>query len=565
MRSTSSYNSSRHRIVCGSFVVVFAWTISGLWFSFAQAVKPTITTSEHDTANGSTVVARRTIDVDRLVGVPFLKKDQPEKRSAIKAKLQLRVMKRLKELQNWPSDYSKLPQNKAIAIRYDEPSENPFVPYLYRKNYIEPHISFWGGSWGDKTIEAARSEALKQCGEGCVVYLENDRVQIAERMVDEILKAKQEYVDDQIKALTAAEKLLLIDRAYQAKKVSISRKVSLSPIRPIDIGYPDWQQDYSSVCQDRVFNALIKLNLEEKAYLRKLRKIVEKGLYDPYDRTVNTTRNFKSPGENAMATHMARFARKYVFKSMNSSKKALTLPQNLSEALSRETIKAIWVEGSVRVTGTGLPLVIDEQVNPLAIKTDKNFYLGVQVRLPDAGDQCYVSKPFSNNVLDISACTTYECAKNAFDALLGNLKYAFRQVPIQAEEIQNETFAPGEFGMKREYQPSSILGAPYYELSTYTVETWIADRPDPFYSLYQRQKFKGLDKQRFSEGRSSLLFLKVSHVLTTSAHKNGTYSEPTRNQVQKFETIVKGTVENTVVATCNSLRGTMNGTVCKIP
>src|SRR5262245_54191645 len=109
--------------------------------------------------------------------------------------------------------------------------------------------------------------------------------------------------------------------------------------------------------------------------------------------------------------------------------------------------------------------------------------------------------------------------------------------------------------MKREFQPSQILGAPYYELSTYTIETWVADKDNPFYSLYQRQNFKGVDVSRVMNNSSLYLFLKVSHILTRSAHKNGTYSEPERSEVEKFAGVIRDVVNGAVVKVCSTLRG----------
>lgn len=510
-------------------------------------------------------------DLNNLKGIPFLD-TKVEDREYVKQILQASIMERLKSLENWPGDYAALAKHKAIAVEYDKPSPNGFVPYLYRHEYIRPHVGYWGGAWEYDTLEGARERALAQCNRNCIVILEDDKVLITDAMVDEYLKARQDYIDSLVTKFTKAEKLVLVTRDAEAPKPAKTLNVRLSAASPISVGYPDWQQDYSSACQDRVFHALFPVAENEvDRYVRELSDRENRGIYGRYERTVNTTKDFTSRGGSTddggrMTERMARFTKRYSFSSDPVTDKSVILEKNLSDALAGEVIQDLWVEGSVRVTHDGLPLIVDEKVSPLALRTNKAFYLGVQIRMPDDGDGCYVSKPFSNRVLDFTACAgDYACATNVTNTFLRTLKDAFQRRPLLAVEITNEEFAPGEFGMKREYQRSAVLGRPYYEFSTYTVETWVADEENPFYSLYQRQKFKGIDERRVKERQRLQLFLKVSHIFTRSVHKNGTYSEPERTQIAKFERAVKQSVTGAIQSACRSLKGTMNGTVCTVP
>jgi hypothetical protein len=81
-----------------------------------------------------------------LLGIPYLASSDPLTREEAKSQLRSIIMKRLAELQNWPGEYESLKTNKAIAIRYGAPYPNPFIPYLYRQEYLKPHIGYWGGA-----------------------------------------------------------------------------------------------------------------------------------------------------------------------------------------------------------------------------------------------------------------------------------------------------------------------------------------------------------------------------------------------------------------------------------
>jgi hypothetical protein len=337
--------------------------------------------------------------------------------------------------------------------------------------------------------------------------------------------------------------------------------------RPITIDYPDWQQDYESVCQDRVFYALLPIKHSKRAaYLKNLAKIENFGLYGSYTRALNTVSDFTAVREGRLMEKMAKFIRSYHFHSDPRLSKEIILPKNIDDALKGEVIQAIWIEGVTRITNSGLPLVIGDVVAPIAIKTNRGLYGGVEVRMPKVEGGCYVSKPFSNKVIDLSICAgDMPCARNVLNTLLRALKTSFTASPIGAEEIVNEEFAPGEFALKRERRPSEILGPPYYEISTYTVETWIADSENPWGSLYGRQTFKGLSEDRTNKAKDHLLlFLKVSHVLTTSVHRNGKYFEPATNEVAKFESVISKTTKDAVSTACEKLKGRIDSGVCAL-
>jgi len=152
-------------------------------------------------------------DISAAIGLEFLSDGPAVSRTEAKEKLRSIIMKRLPQLQNWPGDYATLKPKKAIAIRYDSPNPNPFVPYWYRLEYLEPHIGYWGGAWEYDSLEAARSAALRSCGEKCILFLEDDAVVIPDSTIDEFIAARQALAKKELVRLSQSERINLLGRA----------------------------------------------------------------------------------------------------------------------------------------------------------------------------------------------------------------------------------------------------------------------------------------------------------------------------------------------------------------
>lgn len=512
------------------------------------------------------------INTNDLLGIPFLENREKISKDSVRSLIEEKIMKRIRNLDNW-KNYDSLPMNKVIAISYSEPMINMLVPSMYRHNNIEFPIGGWGGSWNNELLKDARASAIEYCkqfGDGeCIPFLENKTVLVSDRMIDDFIKLRSEYIQQQIDDLKNAKRTIILNNSLdlikKSKKDSLPKQ-SISPSKPIHIGYPDNQQDYASICQDLVFYAMIKYDSSKIDSLKnQLDKVIKTSSYGKYNRTINTVIDFKAEKSGRLMEKMCYFSKHFSFENNPVENNALFLPYNLKKIFEKETIKEIWVEGATRITSKGLPLKIDELMRPIAIETDKGFYIGVQIKMPDDGGRCYVSKPFSNKVFELSNCIgDFNCEKSALNTLLSSIKTQLEDDPISASIVQNEVFAPGEFAMERNRKPSKVLGMPNYELSTYLIESWIANSENPFYSLYNRQDYKGLNKNRPQSGNQLFLFLKVSHILTKSSHKNGIYQEPNENEIQKYDEIVKGLINNAIKSSCNELEGTFNNNICKL-
>jgi hypothetical protein len=515
-------------------------------------------------------------DLTQALGLQFLTPGPKISRVEAREKLKELILKRLSKLQGWPGDYTSLKNNKAIAIQYDAPFPNPFIPRWYRPDYLEPHIGYWGGSWEYDSLEDAKTAAMQQCSRctycgkvACIPFLENDALVIPEQIINEYINARKLYVADEFKRFANSERTVLLDRASNAlsshQQSEWSKVLRVPTSESLTVGHPDSQQDYSEACQGRIIFPLVPIPRSSQAtVLSRLQAILSTGTYDEYRRTVNTTLNYTQPRDGELWERMARFATKFEIDGDPVRLKKLNFPKYLFDALKRKRVQTVWLEGSVRVTKDGLPLTPSDYMAPLAVLADEVLYLGVFVRLPDDGEKCYVSKPFSRKVLDLSACkNNLSCAKRALDTLQQTLRSSFTASPFESSVITDEDFAPGEFGMKRIREPSRLLGAPAYEISTYTFQTWSADSDNPFYSLYLRQQFTGVDEERVKNPNGLYLFLKVTHVFTTSVHRNGTYVEPESDQVSRIERLVSASVRNAVEKTCSAIGGLMQSDVCK--
>jgi len=510
-------------------------------------------------------------DCQKIIGIPFLDTmtfDPAETENKIIECIRVG----LKGMQNWPGDYDSLKKNKAIAIGYRKPSENPFIPFLYRHQNFLPSVEYWGGAWGCDSIEEAREKALMGCKKGsnqCVIFLENDCV-IANDLVKDYIKGTRAYIEEQKKLLSQADKLLLLQSAIETVDRENRTRISafyFTAGKPLMIGYPDYQQDYASICQDRVFYVLLRIpDRDLEKYKDQLDRLLKLGQYGCYQRSVNTVKDYTTPQEGRMMENMMRFVRYYSFRE-SPDEKELIMPKNLDDALSTEKIKEVWVEGSVRVTSKELPLIPSEYSRPLAIKTNESFYLGVEVRIPDNGSKCYVSKPFPNRVIDLSVCSNdLLCAKKVINTLSDYIQQELSSEPILAILTQDEEFAPGEFAMERQFKKSHTLGGPYYERSVYMIEIWVASSENPFYSLYMRQDFKGVGAKNVCiPGKSTLYaFLKVRHIFTSSVNKNDIYREPDEYQISKYKDAIQTAVNVAIDRTCRILQGELKDKLCTI-
>jgi hypothetical protein len=334
-----------------------------------------------------------TVNLVQIEGLPFLEISQSYDRDAIRIKINKSIIKRLSELENWHGDYDNLPDQKAVAIAYEHMEVNILDRFENRLDTIEPYIRRWGGGWGYDSLAAAKSGAQKQCGENCIIYLANSHAVGVDRLVDDYIKKREEYKKYQIDQFKKAQLIVLIDRAVKSPPrygATPLTPIPFSAHDPLQIGYPDHQRDDLSWCEDLVFDGLVPVGEPEKSgYIGKLTVLEERGLYGFYKRSTFRDRNFMTSAPGKMMDSMARFTKSVGFTTNPVSKGSVILPQKLADVISGQVIRRIWVEGAVRVSDNGTPLVTDAQVAPLALQTDRKFYIGVEIHLPDEHGSCF--------------------------------------------------------------------------------------------------------------------------------------------------------------------------------
>jgi hypothetical protein len=460
-------------------------------------------------------------------------------------------------LHNSPKNWSKLKGYKVLVIRYDPPEPNPFVPPIYRADDIEPNVHFWGGAWEFPTILQARSAAFKECGQGCTTLFENDDIPLMPRFVKEYQTARQRFIATETKAVRHAERVDLLARAGSSRVLSTAERFSLNAGGKVQVGYPDWQQDYSSACQDRVFYALYKVR-HQRETIRMLDDRASGVLYASYNRSINTVGDYTKSFPGRAMQRRARFMR-----PIEASSRSVALPPNLAIALKGQHLRRLWLEGSVRLIN-GEPFASDSMLSPVAILTDRGLYLGVQLRLPDDHWRCYVGLKFRGEVIDAPICAkSISCAQNVYDVLVKYLIRSFSSAPIHASIVSSSDLNSGEFAMAHEDKPSDILGSPYYERNRFDFSINTADDQEPFGSLYGRQTFSGTGGVAQASSNAHLFFfLTVEPWYSRAIQKNSDYIDPTAQQQEAFEDASNRARNRAVANACQELHGTMNNEVC---
>lgn len=530
------------------------------------------------------VCKAQTITFKDLIGIPFLSDKDTLTRLQATTQIKNDIFEYLKGLQNWPERWDTLKGQKAITIRYGSLNANAFVPYLYRHRYVSYYVNGWGGAWDYKSLDSAKQSSLKECmavpypdNYKYLNFLVNDNVNIPDSMVTEFLKFRKNFIFEQQNKLGKSTKGIILDSAIYFAKRKNANSLPDSNIRltypdKIKIGYPDNQQDYASACQDRVFYGLLPVPNEKKEeVLGKLSKIINTGTYNLYYRSYNTIMDYKDSIPNRHPERymekICNFSNHIVYKSDPRKDSLLTLPMNLEEAFKGHIIKEVWVEGACRYTEKGIPLEVSEYAKPLAILSDKGLFIGVQFKMPDDGDRCYVSAPFKNKIISMTLClNNMECAKEVINALSTAIENTLSKAPFSGIKLQPTTLLEGELDMGRLYQPSLIFGSPYFEYSTYSFKTSVAYTDNPFYSLYNRQIYRGVNKDNVSPNSEKELyaFLEFNYTLKRAVHKNGKYLDPDDEEKVKFEIALRKTLKDALLKTCEQLKGKMQGSICEI-
>ena len=438
----------------------------------------------------------------------------------------------------------------------------------------------WGKSFECENEEEALHKAVEACKKStpevsqsnctCTPVLKGDSGVLAlpvEYITAYALSKTEAHNKTNAMILEMASKSLLLRRSIDSisriKKIDGIESIHLNLKRPVKFGYPDADRDYAAACQKRFLYALIKVQSNKKAeVLADLNLLIDIGLYDCYSISVNTTDNPRAIIPGRIMEDQCRYVARVASGEELSDSWDESFPTNIAEAMKTEKIVEAWGEGVVRVDSRGIPLVVRDEAWPLAIRTEKDLYLGVELILPNFNSiNCLLGTAFSRLVFDISACQPIrECSIKVAKELVDSIEKSFSQPPFESSKRQSDKpLPPGEIIMERHRKPSLILGRPYYELSTYTIETWSTDStiPPPG-SAGIRQEFKGIHPERI------LFYLTVNHVVTLSVNHKGIYSEPEREQGNKYTDTIRQAIKKSINQACDRVGGKVIDDVCVV-
>src|SRR5258706_3273002 len=238
-----------------------------------------------------------------VAGMPY--RAPVESEASLNARAQKAGSGALERLQNW-QPYEAVKAHKALAIEVDA-FANVLTSDVNHPIYI--HVGYWGGGWEADSLEEAKAMALKNCKGECIIYMEEDNVVGLDTVVARYKTAEKEYLAEQQARLRKATVLDLIGNARAQLRQGVhSVRGALGNPTP-NIGYPDHQQDYAAICQDRVFYVLKTVPQAQVNVLHgQLLLIAEAGLYGRFQRSVDTIKPYANAPAGRPTNTVMRFA-----------------------------------------------------------------------------------------------------------------------------------------------------------------------------------------------------------------------------------------------------------------
>jgi hypothetical protein len=359
--------------------------------------------------------------------------------------------------------------------------------------------------------------------------------------------------------------------------------VSLDEPDDIDPGGTSDISSYSLPDEHYFVYALSKVNPVDRArVLKRLLSLSRTHLYGFYDviprteamkqnkyaieisfYTLTKSINIKDlPGIRPVKAARARYSREITLSGgalrtdgvYSSPQGDYRFPTAWQGVISSETLIRMWVECAVAVSKDGLPIDAPlRHVRPIALETGSALYLSTQKIERSTAKHGYfvqfngaafrlLGKPISPSAIE-----------TLMSGLFRHLKLVMAMGPLQADEDRTSPLPPGEFHFHRNFQPSVVLRGfrgPYKELSYYNVRWWrMEDERRTLYTL--APAIKG----GFGAAGDRIV-IQVSHSLTISVGASNEYSEPTPDQIAKYQVAISTTMQNALKGTAAEFKGT---------
>lgn len=283
---------------------------------------------------------------------------------------------------------------------------------------------------------------------------------------------------------------------------------------------------------------------KKDAVIANLERIKNFGLYEKFKRApYKDLPFFNSTDEFASYTQIYNLEDTSIFKGIYQI-------NNFKD----EKPKRLWVECYVPVDTNWIPVGVPSRVvRPIAIETEKGFYLYAQIIIPSFANGGSVDH-YEGKVFDLSKAkdynTTYQKVLTIFNE---EISKQFTADPISA--ILKPGLVPNQVRFQRLYDKSNILAGfsgPYYELSTYTIVLWTG--PDREF-LGDGLAYQLHDYLR-DDYRNDQVFLQVNQSLQVSVGKIGKkYLEPEDYQYAAYKKAVTKAIQEAIKNTTLRLKG----------
>jgi hypothetical protein len=304
----------------------------------------------------------------------------------------------------------------------------------------------------------------------------------------------------------------------------------------IRLGYPDCDYDRRCYCQHSFSYRIQAVDDGRSPILqKKSEELSQKPMFGCYI-TGTDLRGKKQ--------HRCRFVRRVTLDRNDAALQGITLPKDIGASVSA------WVESAVRVDQVGLPI---EETAPVAmallIEGGDHTYEVIEDFMPNRTD-CDIEVSFAGKVFDFSSCKRdVACINKVVGAVHSSVRAELAKDPLNAAEVRDQPIPPGEIWMRHDFKSSKVLGAPYFELTTYVLKFW----------------FAGLDRGPSSTEPNVYmhsLYMNVAQSITRAVGVNGRYEEPTKEQLAAYRSAMNQAVSHALTNACYDIGGQFKESIC---
>src|SRR6266851_5539650 len=242
---------------------------------------------------------------------------------------------------------------------------------------------------------------------------------------------------------------IVLKHKNSTNEVNPAHNVHPGPAEQIFLGYTDCRYIYECFCQHAFSYHLRKVPRSRGSLITNQLRDLNQG---PMFGCTKQERSLFDLSDE----FRCRTVRRIQLKATDPAFEELSVP---SEAGSDLTV---WIESAVRVDPKGLPLEEAEpEAMPIFIEGNGKEYEVIEEYKP-RDIHCMMRVTFSGKVIECKK--SFTCLHKAQNAYSASLLRQFSREPLGASEVHDEPVPPGEIWLRREFQPSHVLGAPYFEL-----------------------------------------------------------------------------------------------------